>query len=48
MTLLEILDYELRSSWWASWIWWNWGQELCVKYFVWKAKRKFNRYRHSK
>jgi hypothetical protein len=42
------LDYEIKSSWWAGWIGWNWGQELSVKYFIWKTKRKYSRYLHSK
>lgn len=42
------LDYEIRSSWWASWIGWNWGQELSGKYFAWKTSRKYARYKQSK
>ncbi len=45
---LFFLDYEIRSSWWASWIGWNWGQELAGKYFAWKVKRKYARYNQSK
>jgi hypothetical protein len=39
-SLSVFLDYEIRSSWWASWIGWNWGQELSGSYFAWKVKRK--------
>lgn len=46
--ILDFLDYEIRSSWWASWIGWDWGQELSGKYFAWKVKRKYARYKHSK
>lgn len=42
------LDYEIKSSWWASWISWNWAQELSAMYFAWKTKRKYSRYLHSK
>jgi len=42
------LDYEISSSWWASWIGWNWGQELAGKYFAWKVKRKYARYKQRK
>jgi hypothetical protein len=42
------LDYEIRSSWWASWIGWNWLQELSGKYFAWKVRRKYARYEQSK
>ncbi len=46
--LSVFLDYEIRSSWWASWIGWNWGQELSGKYFAWKTIRKYARYKQSK
>lgn len=42
------LDYEIRSTWWASWIGWNWGQEISGRYFAWKVKRKYGRYLLSK
>jgi hypothetical protein len=38
------LDYEIRSSWWADLIWFEWGQNLAVRYFVWKVKRKYKKY----
>ena len=47
-SLSVLLDYEIRSSWWASWIGWNWGQELSGKYFAWKTSRKYARYKQSK
>lgn len=46
--LSVFLDYEIRSSWWALWISWNWGQELSARYFAWKVTRKYARYRQSK
>lgn len=46
--LSVFLDYEIRSSWWASWIGWNWGQEISGKYFAWKASKKYARYKQSK
>jgi len=42
------LDYELRSSLWASWIGWDWAQNISAKYFVWKVLRKYARYKRSK
>ena len=42
------VDYEVRSSWWASLISWDWAQELSSLYFAWKVKRKYNRYKKSK
>jgi hypothetical protein len=47
-SLSVFLDYEIRSSWWASWIGWNWGQELSGKYIAWKTSRKYARYKRSK
>ncbi len=44
----NFLGYEIRSSWWASWISWNWGQELLGSYFAWKTRRKYARYKQSK
>lgn len=47
-SLSVFLDYEIRSSWWASWISWDFGQELSGKYFAWKTSRKYARYKQSK
>jgi hypothetical protein len=47
-SLSIFLDYEIRSSWWASWIGWDWGQELSGKYFAWKTSRKYARYKQPK
>jgi hypothetical protein len=46
--LCMFIDYEVISSWWASWIWWDWGQEISGKYFLWKAKRKYAKYQQLK
>lgn len=43
-----IIDYEIRSSWWACWIGWDWGQALSGKYFAWKTRQKYARYKTSK
>ena len=40
----QVLDYEVQSSWWASWVWWSWGRNLAGSYFAWKVKRKYGRY----
>jgi len=42
-TVQECLTYEIYGTWWAYYVWWEWGHELAAKYFVFKAKRKFNR-----
>lgn len=47
-SLYVFLDYEIRSSWWACWIGWNWAQELAGKYFAWKVRVKYARYKQSK
>ncbi len=47
-SLHVFIEYEIRSSWWASWIGWDWGQELSGKYFAWKTSRKYARYKQSK
>jgi hypothetical protein len=44
ITVLETLDYEIRSSWWAGWISDPFLQSIVSKYFVWKVRRKYNRY----
>ncbi len=45
---MEILDYEIRASWWASWISIGWMKNLASKYFAWKITRKYRRYKWSK
>jgi hypothetical protein len=47
-SLAVFLDYEIRSSWWASLISWDWGQKLSGKYYAWKTSRKYARYKQSK
>ncbi len=42
-----VLEYEITSSPIASWIGWEWGQDLCARYFAWKVNRKYNRYLKS-
>lgn len=48
MNIADFLDYEIRSSWWAEYVWWGWGQELTASYFAWKVKRKYARYIDSR
>lgn len=48
--LLEMkffLDYEVRSSWFASYISFNWLQQLVGRYFAWKVRTKYRRYKKS-
>ena len=45
--LKTILDYEIRSSRWASYISWMWGQNMAGDYFAWKVHRKYKRYQES-
>jgi len=44
----NILDYEIRSSWWASIISWAWLQNISATYFAWKTKTKYARYEMNK
>jgi len=48
ITIEDILDYEIRSSWWASRIFWGWGHSLSAKYYAWKVNLKWKRYVKSK
>lgn len=47
VTLLDIVDYEVRASWWACYVSYPPLQTLAGKYFAWKAKRKFKRWQES-
>ena len=44
LSVKQILEYECHSHWLASWIGFEWGQDLMGKYFAWKVRRKYNRY----
>lgn len=44
LSISSILDYEVRSSWWASLVSNYYLQKLSGRYFAWKIKRKYNRY----
>ena len=43
MNINELREYEVKSSWWASFIFWDWGQNLVSAYFAWKVHRKYGR-----
>lgn len=43
-----ILDYEIRSSWWVSWISNERLQNLAASYFGWKVRRKWRRWEQSR
>lgn len=43
----QVLDYEVRSSWWACSINNNWLQNMVGKYFAYKVRRKYKRYKYS-
>jgi hypothetical protein len=45
ITPRDILDYEIRSSWWACLISNPRLQDLAASYFAWKVRRKLRRYR---
>jgi hypothetical protein len=47
LTMKQILEYECHSHWLASWISFNWGQELIAWYIARKVTRKYGRYSYS-
>ena len=47
ITMMQALDYEVKSSWWSGLIFWNWGRDLAGTYFANKVKRKYRRYTKS-
>ena len=44
ISIREALEYEIKGSWWASWVGNKYLQVLVSKYFAWKVKRKYNRF----
>ncbi len=44
MTLREILDYEVASSWWAPFVGLAGFRDLAAWYFAKKAQRKYKRW----
>lgn len=47
-TIVEILDYEIRASWWAHLIGNDRIQDVAARYFAWKVRRKYARYERWK
>ncbi len=48
ITIQEACEWEIASSWWTQYIWWESGQAACGKYFAWKTKRKYKHYYWSR
>ena len=44
LTPQQILKYELRASWWASWVCIGWMQSVVGSYFAWKVRCKWSRF----
>lgn len=44
MDIHKFLEYEVKSSWIAKFIWFKWGQELLGLYFAKKTEIKYNRF----
>lgn len=47
--VLELVEYELASSWWAGFVTWPWLQEKLADRTISKVKRKlrnFEKFRH--
>jgi len=47
LSVKQILEYECHSHWLASYVWFNWGQELISKHIARKVSRKYKRYLYS-
>lgn len=47
MSIREVLDYEVRSSWLAAQISWAPLQELMGSCIAWKVRRNYDRYQLS-
>ncbi len=45
---LNFLEYEISSSWWSGYIWFDWGKQLAADYFLCKTKRKYKKYMEFK
>lgn len=48
VSIRVFIEYEVGSSWWASWLRWEWARELAGMYFAWKTARKYSRYLQHK
>lgn len=48
ITHKQALEYEMRSSFWAGFMFCNFLQEIAARYFVWKVTSKMKRYIYSK
>lgn len=47
VSVMQALDYEVRASWWMSFVWFSWGHTMVGKYLAWKVRRKHRRYNES-
>lgn len=47
LTLDQILQYEIFSSWWTPYCHFDWMNNLASVYYAKKAERKFNRYKKA-
>lgn len=43
-TYRYLLEYEISSSWWPQYIFWDWGQKLASSYFSRKVLKKVHRF----
>lgn len=44
LSLRDLLEYEVKSSWWSSWLSSKVMQEAAARYFAWKVNRKYARF----
>lgn len=40
----QIIDYEIKTHWLASWIWFDWGRDMILPLILKRAKRKYKWY----
>lgn len=48
LTIEQVAEYEVYSSWFGAYMYFGWMQWLSGKYFSWKAERKYKRYAKQK
>lgn len=46
-SLRALLEYEVKSSWWAGWLPSEAMQDAAATYYAWKVKRKYARFQAS-
>ena len=45
ITIIDFLEYEVSSSWYAQNVGWTWLQRIIGEYMAWKVNRKYKSYK---